>query len=82
MVRNIGASVRARLFNIARQREQPFDIILTMFAHERLLFRLSDSRFSARFVLKGAMLLAKWLPDFQRMTRDLDLPWVWFQCPG
>lgn len=73
MPKNIGASVRARLLNIARQRDQVFDVVLTMFVLERLLFRLSDSRFSDRFVLKGAMLLATWLPDFHRVTRDLDL---------
>lgn len=73
MPKNIGASVRAKLFNIARQRGQVFDVVLTMFVLERLLFRLSDSRFSDRFVLKGAMLLATWLSDFHRVTRDLDL---------
>lgn len=73
MPKNIGASVRAKLFNIARQRGQVFDVVLTMFVLERFLFRLSDSRFSDRFVLKGAMLLATWLSDFHRVTRDLDL---------
>ena len=73
MPRNIGASVRAKLFNVARQRGQAFEVILTMYVLERFLFRLSDSRFSDRFVLKGAMLLATWLPDFHRVTRDLDL---------
>ena len=73
MPKNIGASVRAKLFNIARQRGQAFDVVLTMFVLERLLFRLSGSRFSDQFVLKGAMLLATWLPDFHRVTRDLDL---------
>ena len=73
MPRNIGASVRAKLLNIARQRGQAFDVILTIFVLERLLFRLSNSSFSDRFVLKGAMLLATWLPDFHRVTRDLDL---------
>lgn len=73
MPKNIGASVRAKLLDIARQRDQAFDVVLTMFVLERLLFRLSDSRFSDRFVLKGAMLLATWLPDFHRVTRDLDL---------
>lgn len=73
MLKNIGASVRAKLFNIAHQRGQAFEVILTMYVLERLLFRLSNSRFSDRFVLKGAMLLATWLPDFHRVTRDLDL---------
>lgn len=73
MPRNLGASVRARLFDIARRRDQAFDVILAMFVLERLLFRLSESRFSDRFVLKGAMLTTTWLSDFHRVTRDLDL---------
>ena len=70
---NIAASVRARLLNLARQANQPFDVLLTRFVHERLLYRLSLSPHADRFVLKGAMLLATWLPETARGTRDLDL---------
>jgi hypothetical protein len=31
-VRNIGASVRARLLNVAKERNQPFDLLLTRFS--------------------------------------------------
>jgi predicted nucleotidyltransferase component of viral defense system len=54
-IRNIGASVRARLQNISRKTGQSFELILTRYALERLLYRLSTSAFSDRFVLKGAM---------------------------
>jgi hypothetical protein len=57
--------------NLARQTGQPFDVLLTRFVHERLLYRLS--RYADRFVLKGAMLLTTWLPEAARGTRDLDL---------
>jgi predicted nucleotidyltransferase component of viral defense system len=70
---NIAASVRARLLNLARQTNQPFDVLLTRFVHERLLYRLSLSPHADRFVLKGAMLLTAWLPATARGTRDLDL---------
>src|SRR3546814_59218 len=40
---NIAASVRARLLNLARRTNQPFDVLLTRFVHERLLYRLSRS---------------------------------------
>lgn len=70
---NIAASVRARLLNLARQTGQPFDVLLTRFVHERLLYRLSRSLHVDRFVLKGAMLLTTWLPGTARGTRDLDL---------
>jgi predicted nucleotidyltransferase component of viral defense system len=71
--KNIAASVRARLFNLARETGQPFDVLLTRFVHERLLYRLSRSSYADRFVLKGAMLLTTWLPETARGTRDLDL---------
>ena len=56
-IRNVGASVRARLQNLSRETGQSFELILTRYALERLLYRLSTSAFSDRFVLKGAMLL-------------------------
>lgn len=70
---NIAASIRARLLNLARRSGQPFDVLLTRFVLERLLYRLGRSRHADRFVLKGAMLLTTWLPETTRGTRDLDL---------
>jgi len=72
-IRNVGASVRARLQNLARETGQSFELILTRYALERLLYRLSTSAFSGRFVLKGAMLLTSWFTDPHPATRDLDL---------
>jgi predicted nucleotidyltransferase component of viral defense system len=71
--RNIGASVRARLLDIARERNQVFDLVLTRYALERLLYRLSTTRYRERFVLKGAMLMTTWFDAPFRPTRDLDL---------
>jgi predicted nucleotidyltransferase component of viral defense system len=72
-VRNMGASVRARLLNIAKKRNQPFDLVLTRYVLERLLYRLSTSKHRDRFVLKGAMLMTAWFNDPLRPTRDIDL---------
>lgn len=71
--KNMGASVRARLLAISKQRNQTFDLLLTRYALERLLYRLSTSKYSDRFVLKGAMLMATWFETGYRPTRDLDL---------
>ena len=71
--RNVGASVRARLLNLAQQKRQTFDLVLTQFAIERALYRLSLTDHAERFVLKGAMLLMTWLKEPYRGTRDLDL---------
>ena len=72
-LRNIGASVRARLLARARVENTDFQIFLTRYALERLLYRLSVSDQRERFVLKGAMLFAIWQDDPFRPTRDLDL---------
>jgi predicted nucleotidyltransferase component of viral defense system len=71
--RNVGASVRQRLLNLARARGQPLELLLTRYALERLLHRLSLSPHRNRFVLKGALLLTTWFDEPHRATRDLDL---------
>jgi predicted nucleotidyltransferase component of viral defense system len=72
-LQNVGASVRARLLNLAKELNQPFELLLVRYTLERLLYRLSTSRHRENFVLKGAMLMRHWLDDPQRPTRDLDL---------
>ena len=72
-LRDIGASVRQRLLNLAQARGQPMELLLTRYALERLLHRLSLSPHRDRFVLKGAMLLATWFDEPHRATRDVDL---------
>jgi predicted nucleotidyltransferase component of viral defense system len=71
--RNVGASVRQLLLNLAHARGQPLELLLTRYALERLLHRLSLSPHRERFVLKGALLLTTWFDDPHRATRDLDL---------
>jgi hypothetical protein len=39
--RDVGASVRSRLLNLARDRGQPFDLVITHYTPERVLYRLS-----------------------------------------
>ena len=71
--RNVAASIRVRLQDLAREQQADFQRVLTRYALERLLFRLSVSPHKDLFVLKGAMLYAAWLADPFRATRDLDL---------
>lgn len=71
--RDIGASVRSRLLKLARERGQPFDLVITRYALERVLYRLSRSAYRDRFALKGALLITTWFTDPHRPTRDLDL---------
>ena len=39
-IRNRGASVRARLLNISKESGQNYQLVLTRYANERLLYRL------------------------------------------
>ncbi|MBI1892780.1 MAG: nucleotidyl transferase AbiEii/AbiGii toxin family protein [Candidatus Rokubacteria bacterium] len=71
--RDVVASVRDRLLNLARERGEDFQLILTRYAVERLLYRLSVSRYRDQFLLKGAMLFLVWTGHLYRPTRDLDL---------
>jgi predicted nucleotidyltransferase component of viral defense system len=70
---NIAASVRARLLKASKERREDFTLTLMNYAAERFLYRLAQSKYRDRFVLKGAMLLAVRLGEQYRPTRDLDL---------
>jgi predicted nucleotidyltransferase component of viral defense system len=71
--KDIGASVRARLLRLARERGEDFQLLLTRYANERLLYRLASSEHGSRFVLKGAALFTLWTGEPHRATRDVDL---------
>ncbi len=66
-------SVQTRLVSHARTIGVDPNLILARYATERLLYRLSRSRHSERFILKGALLLLVWLGETIRPTRDADL---------
>ena len=72
-VKDVGASVRQRLLNLAHERGEDFQYVLTHYAIERLVARIVDAGFEDRFVLKGATLFAIWSEDPYRATKDLDL---------
>lgn len=71
--KNIAASVRQRLLNLRQARGEDYNAILTQYAVERFLYRLSESAMADRFVLKGAMLFRVWTGELHRPTKDLDL---------
>ncbi|WP_421794113.1 nucleotidyl transferase AbiEii/AbiGii toxin family protein [Hydrocarboniphaga effusa] len=72
MSRDIAASVRARLLNLAKAEGTDFNQVLVRFALERLLYRLSQSEHAERFLLKGALLFTLWYDMPHRATRDAD----------
>jgi len=70
---NKSASVRAKLMNISRVENVDFDVLLLRYFQERLLYRISISDFSDRFVLKGGLLLLCLNMPKYRPTKDIDL---------
>jgi len=72
-VKNLPASVKARLANLAREQREDFQELLSRYGRERLLYRLSASEYQERFILKGALLFAYWTGTPHRPTRDMDL---------
>jgi len=71
--KDLPASVRARLLNLAKQRGEDLDLVLKRYGIERLLFRMSQSAHKDAFILKGAMLFELWMGRAHRTTKDLDL---------
>jgi predicted nucleotidyltransferase component of viral defense system len=55
MIKDLAASVRARLLNIAKAQGVDFNQVLVRFALERILYRLSQSAHADHFLLKGAL---------------------------
>jgi predicted nucleotidyltransferase component of viral defense system len=69
---NLAASIRARLLNRARADNVEFQQMLTQFATERLLYRLSISPHKDQLLLKGALLFELWFHEPHRPTQDVD----------
>ncbi|MDD2735326.1 MAG: hypothetical protein PHF56_15420 [Desulfuromonadaceae bacterium] len=57
---NVAASVHQRLLDQARSKRVDFNLLLTRYGLERFLYRLGQSEYRERFVLKGAMLFPLW----------------------
>ncbi|MGD9368722.1 MAG: nucleotidyl transferase AbiEii/AbiGii toxin family protein [Desulfobacteraceae bacterium] len=72
-LKNIAASVRQRLLNKSRSGIRPFQELAQYYAMERLLYRLSLSKHSKRFILKGALMLRIWKAPQIRATMDIDM---------
>ena len=71
--KNLPASIRQRLLNRARNDRRPFSELLQYYAMERFLYRLSQSAYVERFILKGALMLRVWRSPEVRPTMDIDM---------
>lgn len=66
-------SLKAKIRNIAKQKNIPAQVIMQNYMFERLLVRLSTSEYKDKFVLKGGMLVAAIVGLDNRATMDLDI---------
>ena len=71
-IKDIAASVRARLLNIARRHHIDFNRVLLIYFQQCFLDRLAHSKYKDKFILKGGLLFYGVEPLLSRPTRDMD----------
>lgn len=72
VTKDIAASARARLLNMARTSRRDFDALLLQYMQERFLYRLSISPYRQKMILKGALLFLAYEMSLLRPTKDVD----------
>lgn len=73
-MKNVAASIKQKLKNIAREKGVSVDFIQKRYVNERFLGRLAVSEWKDKFALKGGMMIAVWNNgDMYRPTADIDL---------
>jgi len=71
-IKNIEASVRARIQNKAKEANRSFAEVLQYYGMERFLYRFSCSKYADKFILKGALMFTVWQVSQRRTTLDID----------
>jgi predicted nucleotidyltransferase component of viral defense system len=64
--------LKGQVRQFATQRGLQPQEVLQMFLLERVLERLSSSRYSKNFILKGGMLISSMMGIMERTTMDMD----------
>lgn len=72
MTLRLSASIHARLLNHAKAHGEDFNLVLTRYAIERFLYRLSVVPARELYWLKGALLFNLWFGLPHRPTHDAD----------
>ena len=70
--KNYGKSIRAKLLNVAKKENTFYQTILTRYFQERLLYRMSQTRYRSNFYLKGGALMYAYERFAARPTLDID----------
>lgn len=64
--------LKGKIRNIAKEKNLSSQEILQMYLFERVLERLSKSKYSKNFILKGGFLIASMIGIDERTTMDID----------
>jgi len=72
VIKNLEASIRARLLNLAKQHRIDFNRVLLMYFQQCFLERLANSEYRRKFILKGGLLFYGVEPLVARPTKDID----------
>lgn len=72
-ITNHGKSIRNKLLNVMRSSQKQYMYLLARYFNERLLYRISKSRYRDNFILKGGSLLYVLDGLNARPTVDIDL---------
>ena len=71
-IKNYGKSIRTKLLNVAKKEDVFYQTILTRYFQERLLFRMSQTKYRSNFYLKGGALMYAYERFAARPTLDID----------
>ena len=65
-------SLKAKIRNLAKEKDMSAQVILQNYMFERFLERLYKSNYKNNFILKGGMLIAALVGIDNRSTMDMD----------
>jgi len=71
-IENIEASIKDQLQNNAKETNRPFAEVLQYYGMERFLYRVSQSKYTDKLILKGALMFTVWHVPERRITLDID----------
>jgi len=72
-VKNLAHSIAKRLLNVSKKDGADNTLVSMRYAAERLLYRIGQSEYAKKFILKGATLFLAWHGHSYRTTKDVDL---------
>lgn len=72
-MKNLAHSIAQRLLNVSKKDGADNTMVSMRYAAERLLYRIGQSEYAKKFILKGATLFLAWHGHSYRTTKDVDL---------